>query len=121
MVDSNDRERVQESADELQKMVSTQSPGEEKSLCPGVRVRKCLMGRERTFLSVGTVTRSNSPCFESGSGRKYKTDFSLEFSLLSSQLSLRSYVGRGELYQVEGNILLSSCFAIWKCHFDWGK
>ena len=33
MVDSNDRERVQESADELQKMVSTQSPGEEKSLC----------------------------------------------------------------------------------------
>lgn len=27
VVDSNDRERVQESADELQKMVSTQSPG----------------------------------------------------------------------------------------------
>lgn len=31
VVDSNDRERVQESADELQKMVSTQSPGTERS------------------------------------------------------------------------------------------
>lgn len=62
MVDSNDRERVQESADELQKMVSAEGPAFRLSPWCGDRsllwyeVRKCLVGLECVFLFVDTDT-----------------------------------------------------------------
>ncbi|XP_030741142.2 ADP-ribosylation factor 5 [Echinops telfairi] len=57
VVDSNDRERVQESADELQKMVSPQRPGPEPSqgtadLCAGVGSRE---GIDTLFVSPASV------------------------------------------------------------------
>lgn len=77
VVDSNDRERVQESADELQKMVSARALGlsprcgdRAMSWCA---IRKCLSGLECVFLFVDTDTRTLSPCFEFGSGNKYGT------------------------------------------------
>ena len=70
------------------------------------------------ILFVDTVTRSSSPCFELGSGKKYRTYFFLAFSPVFTTDS-EKLVGRGEFYVVERNIILRSYFSIWKfCHFD---
>ncbi|XP_070644202.1 ADP-ribosylation factor 5 isoform X1 [Bos indicus] len=57
VVDSNDRERVQESADELQKMVSTQSAGEEKSLCQSAGGRTAGCGAAGVCQQAGHAQR----------------------------------------------------------------
>lgn len=72
MVDSNDRERVQESADELQKMVDTQHPwawGQNK-LCGGVEVWELptgIRGQECDFFLWGY----NMLCLSVGIGQNF--------------------------------------------------
>lgn len=48
------------------------------------------------ILFVDTVTRSSSPCFELGSGKKYRTYFFLAFSPVFTTDS-EKLVGRGEV------------------------
>lgn len=118
-MDSNDRERVQESADELQKMVSAralgQSPGVETDLCRGVKSGNASSRAVNVCFSLWTQTQGDShPVLNNlGQVTSRRHGFSQVFTSEPEML-----VGRGDPV-MERSIILRPCFSISKfCHFD---